>query len=277
MRSLRARYNRDRFVTALLLLGTILAASPLLLLLGYALVEGFTSLNWDFFTKTQKPPGELGGGMAQAIVGTIILNGIGLLLAIPFGLAAGILLSEYPEHPLNPPLRLLSDTLNGMPAILKGLLAYVLIVKPMGGFSGLSGAVALAFIMLPILAKSTESVLRLVPWTIREAGLGLGLPRWRVILSLVFPAARAGVVTGMLLALSRAAGEAAPLLFTAFGNVYMQFNLLQPMDSLPVRLYTYAVSPYDDWHRQAWAAGLVLLGLIVLTSLLARWATRERQ
>jgi phosphate transport system permease protein len=277
MRSLRARYNRDRFVTALLLLGTILAASPLLLLLGYALVEGFTSLNWDFFTKTQKPPGELGGGMAQAIVGTIILNGIGLLLAIPFGLAAGILLSEYPEHPLNPPLRLLSDTLNGMPAILKGLLAYVLIVKPMGGFSGLSGAVALAFIMLPILAKSTESVLRLVPWTIREAGLGLGLPRWRVILSLVFPAARAGVVTGMLLALSRAAGEAAPLLFTAFGNVYMQLNLLQPMDSLPVRLYTYAVSPYDDWHRQAWAAGLVLLGLIVLTSLLARWATRERQ
>lgn len=277
MRSLRARYNRDRFVTALLLLGTILAASPLLLLLGYALIEGFTSLNWDFFTKTQKPPGELGGGMAQAIVGTIILNGIGLLLAIPFGLAAGILLSEYPEHPLNPPLRLLSDTLNGMPAILKGLLAYVLIVKPMGGFSGLSGAVALAFIMLPILAKSTESVLRLVPWTIREAGLGLGLPRWRVILSLVFPAARAGVVTGMLLALSRAAGEAAPLLFTAFGNVYMQLNLLQPMDSLPVRLYTYAVSPYDDWHRQAWAAGLVLLGLIVLTSLLARWATRERQ
>lgn len=277
MRSLRARYNRDSFVTALLLLGTILAASPLLLLLGYALVEGFTSLNWDFFTKTQKPPGELGGGMAQAIVGTIILNGIGLLLAIPFGLAAGILLSEYPEHPLNPPLRLLSDTLNGMPAILKGLLAYVLIVKPMGGFSGLSGAVALAFIMLPILAKSTESVLRLVPWTIREAGLGLGLPRWRVILSLVFPAARAGVVTGMLLALSRAAGEAAPLLFTAFGNVYMQFNLLQPMDSLPVRLYTYAVSPYDDWHRQAWAAGLVLLGLIVLTSLLARWVTRERQ
>jgi phosphate transport system permease protein len=277
MRSLRARYNRDRFVTALLLLGTILAASPLLLLLGYALIEGFTSLNWDFFTKTQKPPGELGGGMAQAIVGTIILNGIGLLLAIPFGLAAGILLSEYPEHPLNPPLRLLSDTLNGMPAILKGLLAYVLIVKPMGGFSGLSGAVALAFIMLPILAKSTESVLRLVPWTIREAGLGLGLPRWRVILSLVLPAARAGVVTGMLLALSRAAGEAAPLLFTAFGNVYMQFNLLQPMDSLPVRLYTYAVSPYDDWHRQAWAAGLVLLGLIVLTSLLARWVTRERQ
>ncbi|WP_018466520.1 phosphate ABC transporter permease PstA [Calidithermus timidus] len=277
MRSLQARYNRDRFMMALLVLGTALAALPLLLLLGYALIEGFTSLNWDFFTKTQKPPGELGGGMAQAIVGTIILNGVALLLAIPFGLAAGILLSEYPEHPLNPPLRVLSDTLNGMPAILKGLLAYVLIVKPMGGFSGLSGAVALAFIMLPILAKSTESVLRLVPWTIREAGLGLGLPRWRVILSLVLPAARAGVVTGMLLALSRAAGEAAPLLFTAFGNVYMQFNLLQPMDSLPVRLYTYAVSPYDDWHRQAWAAGLVLLGLIVLTSLLARWATRGRQ
>lgn len=214
--------------------------------------------------------------MAPAIVGTLLITGVALLMAVPFGIAAGILLAEYPDNPLNPPLRLLSDTLNGMPAILKGLLAYVLVVKTQGSFSGLSGAVALAFIMLPILSKATENVLKLVPWNIREAGLALGLPRWRVVLSLVLPAARAGVVTGMLLAVARAAGEAAPLIFTAFGNSLLTTNLSQPMDALPLRLYAYATSPYEDWHRQAWAAALVLLGLIVMTSLLARWATRQR-
>lgn len=275
MRSLQARYTRDRLILIVVIAGTILAALPLTLVLGYALVNGFSSLNWDFFTKGPKPPGEL-GGMAPAIVGTLIITGTGLLIATPFGIAAGILLAEYPENKLNPTLRLLSDTLNGMPAVLKGLLAYVLVVKAQGSFSGLSGAVAMAFIMVPIIAKTTESVLKLVPWNIREAGLALGLPRWRVILSLVLPAARAGVVTGLLLATARAAGEAAPLIFTAFGNSLLTYNLLQPMDTLPLRLYAYAISPYEDWHRQAWAAAVVLLGLIVLTSLLARWVTRGR-
>lgn len=276
MRGLQLRYNRDRLVLVLVVIGTILAALPLMLVMGYALVNGFSSLNWDFFTKGPKPPGELGGGMAPAIVGTLIITGTGLLLAIPFGVGAGILLAEYPDNPLNPPLRLLSDTLNGMPAILKGLLAYVLIVKTQGSFSGIAGAVAMAFIMIPIIAKTTESVLKLVPWSIREAGMGLGLPRWQVILSLVLPAARAGVVTGFLLAVARAAGEAAPLIFTAFGNTLLTTNLSQPMDALPLRLYAYATSPYEDWHRQAWAAALVLLLLIVITNLLARWATRNR-
>lgn len=276
MRNLRARYTRDRLILIVVIIGTILAALPLTLVLGYALVNGFSSLNWDFFTQGPKPPGELGGGMAPAIVGTLIITGAGLLMATPFGIGAGILLAEYPDNKLNPTLRLLSDTLNGMPAILKGLLAYVLVVKAQGSFSGLSGALAMAFIMIPIIAKTTESVLKLVPWNIREAGLALGLPRWRVIMSLVLPAARAGVVTGLLLATARAAGEAAPLIFTAFGNSLLTYNLLQPMDALPLRLYAYAISPYEDWHRQAWAAALVLLALIVLTSLVARWVTRGR-
>lgn len=276
MRNLQARYTRDRLILIVVIAGTILAALPLTLVLGYALVNGFSSLNWDFFTKGPKPPGELGGGMAPAIVGTLVITGVGLLMATPFGIGAGILLAEYPDNKLNPTLRLLSDTLNGMPAILKGLLAYVLVVKAQGSFSGFSGSLAMAFIMIPIIAKTTESVLKLVPWNIREAGLALGLPRWRVILSLVLPAARGGVVTGLLLATARAAGEAAPLIFTAFGNTLLTFNLSQPMDALPLRLYAYAISPYEDWHRQAWAAAVVLLGLIVLTSLLARWVTRGR-
>lgn len=276
MRNLQARYTRDRLILIVVIIGTILAALPLTLVLGYALVNGFSSLNWNFFTQGPKPPGELGGGMAPAIVGTLIITGTGLLMATPFGIGAGILLAEYPDNKLNPTLRLLSDTLNGMPAILKGLLAYVLVVKAQGSFSGLSGALAMAFIMIPIIAKTTESVLKLVPWNIREAGLALGLPRWRVIISLVLPAARAGVVTGLLLATARAAGEAAPLIFTAFGNSLLTYNLLQPMDALPLRLYAYAISPYEDWHRQAWAAALVLLALIVLTSLVARWVTRGR-
>ncbi|WP_036199593.1 phosphate ABC transporter permease PstA [Meiothermus ruber] len=276
MRNLRARYTRDRLILIVVIIGTILAALPLTLVLGYALVNGFSSLNWDFFTQGPKPPGELGGGMAPAIVGTLIITGAGLLMATPFGIGAGILLAEYPDNKLNPTLRLLSDTLNGMPAILKGLLAYVLVVKAQGSFSGLSGALAMAFIMIPIIAKTTESVLKLVPWNIREAGLALGLPRWRVIMSLVLPAARAGVVTGLLLATARAAGEATPLIFTAFGNSSLTYNLLQPMDALPLRLYAYAISPYEDWHRQAWAAALVLLALIVLTSLVARWVARGR-
>lgn len=276
MRNLQARYTRDRLILIVVIAGTILAALPLTLVLGYALVNGFSSLNWDFFTQGPKPPGELGGGMAPAIVGTLIITGVGLLMATPFGIAVGILLAEYPDNKLNPTLRLLSDTLNGMPAILKGLLAYVLVVKVQGSFSGFSGSLAMAFIMIPIIAKTTESVLKLVPWNIREAGLALGLPRWRVIVSLVLPAARAGVVTGLLLATARAAGEAAPLIFTAFGNSLLTYNLSQPMDALPLRLYAYAISPYEDWHRQAWAAAVVLLGLVVLTSLLARWVTRGR-
>ncbi|MGC8903742.1 phosphate ABC transporter permease PstA [Thermus sp.] len=274
--ALRQRYRVERLMMALVALGTFLAFLVLFLVLAYAFFQGVGALNLDFFLKDMRPPGETGGGLRQAIVGTLIVDGLGLLIALPFGLAAGILLAEYPDHPVNPYLRLLSDTLNGMPAILFGLLAFILVVKPMGGFSGLSGAFALGFLMIPILARSTEGVLSLVPKEVREAGLALGLPRWRVILSLVLPTARAGLVTGVLLAFARAAGEAAPLLFTAFGSPLLELNPLKPMDTLPLRLFVFAISPYEDWHRQAWAAGLVLFGFITLTSLLARWASRRR-
>jgi phosphate transport system permease protein len=274
--NLRRRYLRDRWMMALVVLGTLLSLLVLFLVMGYALVNGVSGLNWDFFTKDMKPPGEVGGGLRQAIVGTLIVDSLGLLLALPIGIAAGVLLAEYPDHPLNPIIRTLADTLNGMPAILKGLVAFVLIVKPMGTFSGISGAVALGFIMIPIITRATEGVLTLVPKEIREAGLALGLPRWRVLISLILPVARAGIVTGAILAFARAAGEAAPLLFTAFGNPFLSTNPFKPMDTLPLRLFQFAISPYQDWHQQAWAAGLVLFAMILLASALARWATRRR-
>ena len=273
---MRGRYLRDRFMLLLLILGTALTLLPLALVLVHALVQGASVLRPELFLQDFAPPGEERGGLRQAILGTLIVDGLALLLAVPIGMAAGILLAEYPEHPINPLVRLMSDTLNGMPAILKGLLAFMLVVKPMGSFSGLAGSLALAFLMIPIIARATAGVLRLVPWSLREAGLALGLPRWRVTLALVLPAARAGVITGILLALARAAGEAAPLLFTAFGNNFFNLDPLKPMDTLPLRLFQYAVSPYEVWHRLAWAAALILVLLIVLTSLLARWATRRR-
>ncbi|MER3450875.1 MAG: phosphate ABC transporter permease PtsA [Thermus sp.] len=273
--ALRARYRRDRFMQALVALGTVMALLVLFLVMAYALLKGFSALNFGFFTQDMRPPGETGGGLRQAIVGTLIVDGLALVLALPFGLAAGVLMAEYKEHPLAPVVRLLGDTLNGMPAILFGLLAFLLVVKPMGGFSALSGAVALGFLMVPIIARATEGVLLLVPKEIREAGLALGLPRWRVILSLVLPTARAGLVTGVMLAFARAAGEAAPLLFTAFGNPFLSFDPSKPMDTLPLRLFQFAISPYEDWHRLAWGAGLVLFALIVLASALARLAIRR--
>ena len=273
--ALKARYRRDRFMQLLVALGTALSLLVLFLVMAYALLKGFSALNLDFFTHDMRPPGEVGGGLRQAILGTLIVDGLALLLALPFGLSAGILMAEYKEHPLAPVVRLLGDTLNGMPAILFGLLAFILVVKPMGGFSALSGSVALGFLMVPIIARATEGVLLLVPKEIREAGLALGLPRWRVILSLVLPTARAGLVTGVVLAFARAAGEAAPLLFTAFGNPFLSFDLFKPIDTLPLRLFQFAISPYEDWHRLAWGAGLVLFALILLASALARLATRR--
>lgn len=273
--ALKARYRRDRFMQVLLALGTILSLLVLFLVMAYALLKGLSALNLDFFTQDMRPPGEVGGGLRQAVLGTLVVDGLALLLALPFGLAAGILMAEYKEHPLVPLVRLLGDTMNGMPAILFGLLAFILVVKPMGGFSALSGSVALGLLMVPIIARATEGVLLLVPKEIREAGLALGLPRWRVILSLVLPTARAGLVTGVMLAFARAAGEAAPLLFTAFGNPFLSFDLSKPIDTLPLRLFQFAISPYDDWHRLAWGAGLVLFALILLASALARLATRR--
>jgi phosphate transport system permease protein len=277
VKNLQARYWRDRLLVALLIALTALVLVPLFLFLGYAVIHGIGALDLAFFTRELRPPTVVDDtGLSQAIVGTLIVDGIALLLAIPIGIAAGIMLSEYPDHPLNPALRILNDTLNGMPAIVKGLVAFALIVRPMGTFSGFAGAVALAFVMIPIIGRATEGVLRLIPWEIREAALALGLPRWRVVLSTVLPAASAGLVTGILLAFARAAGEAAPLLFTSFGNQYMNLDPSRAMDTLPLRIYRLATSPYTHWHDLAWAGALVLLAFIMLASALARLAIRQR-
>ncbi len=273
--NLRRRYLRDRVMQGLVYLGTLAVLLPLFFILYYVFVQGIGALDLAFFTRPPAPPGEGGGGMLPAIVGSLVVDLIALALAAVFGVAAGVLLAEYPDHPLNPFLRLVSDVMAGLPAILMGLVAFVLVVKPMGHFSGFSGAVALALIMVPIITRATEGVLKLIPWEITEAGLALGLPRWRVILSLVLPAARGGILTGLMLALARGAGEAAPLLFTAFGNPFLTLNPLEPMDTLPLKLYVYAISPYEDWHRQAWGAALLLAAAIMVANYLARRATRS--
>lgn len=283
--NLRVRYARDRLMYLLLGLATVLVLAPLVIIIGYVVVNGIAGLDWNFFTQELGSPARAQQGrptgLAHTIIGTIVIDGVALLLAIPIGISAGIMLSEYPDHPLNPPLRILNDTLNGMPAILLGLLSFSLIVKPMGGFSGLAGSVALAFVMLPIMARATESVLSIIPWSIREAGLALGLPRWRVVLSAVMPAARAGLVTGILIAFARAAGEAAPLLFTSFGNNFFPSTargwLFGPVDALPQRLYSLAISPYREWHRMGWAAGIILLSFVIITFVLGRFVTRQRR
>ncbi len=282
--NLRKRYFRDRFMYGLLGLSTVVVLAPLIIIISYVIINGISGLNWDFFTQELGSPARaMQGrptGLVHTIWGTLVVDTLALFLAIPIGVGAGIMLSEYPDHPLNPSLRILNDTLNGMPAILKGLLAFALIVKPMGTFSGLAGAVALAFVMLPIMARATESILSVIPWTIREAGLALGLPRWRVVMSAVIPAARAGLVTGILIAFARAAGEAAPLLFTSFGNNYLPSRwtgwLFGPVDTLPQRLYSLAISPYKEWHAMGWAAGIILLGFVIFAFIVGRLVTRQR-
>lgn len=284
MKSLRQRNIRDRIMEGLLVLSTIVVMTPLLLIIGYVFINGIAAINLDFFTQELGSPARaMQGqptGLIHTILGTLVVDTLALIMAVPVGIGAGVMLSEYPDHKLNPVLRVMNDTLNGMPAILKGLLAFALIVKPMGTFSGLAGGVALAFVMIPIIARTTESALMTIPWSIREAGMAIGLPRWRVILSTVIPAARTGLVTGFLIAFARAAGEAAPLMFTSFGNNYLPHNWLGmifgPIDTLPQRLYSLAISPYTDWHTMGWGAGIVLLTFVITLFAMARILTRQK-
>ncbi|NLW31003.1 MAG: phosphate ABC transporter permease PstA [Fibrobacter sp.] len=281
MKTLRYRYILDRLFLSFLVINTIIVILPLLIMSSYVIVNGISALNLDLFTQELgSPTRAMQGqptGLVHTMAGTLVVDIMALLFAIPVGLGTGILLSEYPDHILNPVLRIMNDTLNGMPAVLKGLLAFVLIVKPMGTFSGISGSAALAIVMLPIIARSTESALSIIPWSIREAGLALGLPRWRVVLSAIVPAARTGLITGFLIAFSRAAGEAAPLLFTSFGNNYLPKHwtgmFFGPVDTLPQRLYSLAISPYEHWHRMGWAAAIVLFGFVVISFVIAHLAS----
>jgi phosphate transport system permease protein len=245
--------------------------SVLFLILGYLIWNGGASLNLNFFTQLPKPVGETGGGMANAIVGSLKLLFLAAIMGLPIGLLTGVYLAEFGGKTFSFVIRYTTDLLNGVPSIVIGIFAYSLVVLPVKHFSTLAGGVALAVMVIPITVRSTEEFLRAVPGNMREAAMALGASKWKTIATVVLPAASGGILTGMLLSLARVAGETAPLLFTAFSNRFWSQGWGQPIASLPVMIYTYAIAPYDDWHRQAWAAGLVLLGLVLVSNLGARF------
>ncbi|HEX4441227.1 MAG TPA: phosphate ABC transporter permease PstA [Thermoanaerobaculia bacterium] len=271
----KTRKALSNVVVALCGAAVLLALVPLFFVFFYVVKQGFSSLNWDFFTKMPKPVGEKGGGMANAIVGTLVLIAIAGAIAIPIGITAGVYLSEYGKQRFASLVRFTADILNGVPSIVIGIFAYGLAVLPVKHFSALAGGLALAFMMVPIITRTTEELLNLVPGTLREGSLALGATRARAAFSVMVPAALPGIMTGILLALARIAGETAPLLFTAFNNRFFTTRLDQPISSLTVQVYTYAISPYEDWHRQAWAGALVLVAVVFIFSVLARVVTRR--
>jgi phosphate transport system permease protein len=254
---------------------TALVILPLGLIVSHLVAKGFRGLELDFFLHNPKPVGEPGGGMANAIVGTLILVGLGSLVAVPVGVGTGVYLAEYGRGRFATLVRYMADVLSGVPSIVVGVAIYGLVVLPMGHFSALAGGVALGILMLPTIIRSAEEVVRMVPHSYREAAIALGAPRWKMIQQVVIPAASAGIVTASLLSLARAAGETAPLLFTALGNRFWSVSLDQPIASLPVFIFDYARAPYDDWNRQAWAGALVLLMLVTLVSALLRLTIRR--
>ena len=254
----------------------LLVLLPLGLVLYQVLKSGIGALNWAFFTQLPKPVGEPGGGMANAILGTFELLGLAALVGVPVGVCGGIFLSEYSYVRLNWWIRFAADVLNGVPSIIWGMVVYALVVVPMKGFSAWAGGIVLGFIMLPLIMRATEEMLRLVPHSYREAALALGIPLWRAIVQIVARTALKGIVTGILLALARVAGETAPLLFTAFGNRYWNHHLSEPIAALPLQIFNYAISPYEDSHRQAWAGALVLLLMVAILDVAVRLITRER-
>jgi phosphate transport system permease protein len=252
-----------------MMLCAIAVLVPLFSILLDLLTQGISAFNLDFFTKLPKPVGEPGGGMANAILGTLTLLGLALLVGVPVGLGSGIYLSEYAGTRFANAVRFITDVMNGIPSIVYGIFAYTLFVLPMKSFSAFSGGLALGIMMIPIITRTTEQFLRMVPAALREAGLALGAPRWRVTLDIVLSTAKGGIITGVMVALARVAGETAPLLFTAFGNRFWQSHLTEPIAALPLQIFAYAISPFEDWHRQAWAGALVLITIIFIVNLLA--------
>jgi phosphate transport system permease protein len=267
------RRGLSHVVVALCALAVLVALVPLAFILFYVVRQGITSLNVNFFTKMPVPVGEAGGGMANSIVGTLYVTGLGGIFAIPIGIISGIYASEYAGTRMASATRFAADTLNGVPSIVVGLFVYTITVLPLGHFSALAGGVALGVMMIPLIMRTTEELLRLVPTSLKEGALALGATRARAVFTVVLPAALPGIMTGILLSLARIAGETAPLLFTAFNNRYFTTSITQPISTLTVQVYTYALSPYVDWHRQAWAGALVLVAIVFGCSLLARIAT----
>ena len=271
---MKNRLLRRKAVNAVMLgltaVSTVLTVSVLFLVLGYLLYNGGRSLDWGFFYKLPLPPGENGGGMGNAIVGSLEMVAMAALLGLPVGFLAGVYLSEFEDRRFAYVVRYVADLLNGIPSIVVGVVAWALVVRPMRGFSALAGSTALSIMLIPIVARQTEQFLREVPQSLREAGLALGASKWKMVATVVVPAGSKGILTGMILGVARISGESAPLLFTALSNQFWAKGILQPTASLPAMIYTHATAPYDDWNRQAWAAGLVLIGMVLTANILAR-------
>ncbi|MFI5196237.1 MAG: phosphate ABC transporter permease PstA [Chitinophagales bacterium] len=277
MRNVHIKYRIGKS-TGFQVLTVVLASSiviPLIAILIYIIKAGITKINWHFLTNLPKPVGEVGGGIANALVGSIIIIAVASIIAIPFGILCGIYLSENSKSRLAYWSRLCIDILQGVPSIVIGIVAYFWLVKPLGGFSALSGSVALAIMMLPIIVRSTEETLKLLPDTLREAAFALGMPFHRVILKVIVPCGISGILSGVMLSVARVAGETAPLLFTAFGNPYLSTNIFKPMQSLPLLIFNYATSPYNDWHDLAWGASCILLIWVLLLNIFTKLITRK--
>ena len=265
---------KSRGMSLLLGVCAVAVISPLFLVLYFLIREGASAIDWNFFTQLPKPTGEVGGGMANAILGTFMLLGMAALIGVPIGVMGGIYLSEYGTDRMNYWIRFAADVLNGIPSIVWGMVIWALLVVPFKTFSAYAGGVALGLMMIPLVMRTTEEVLVLVPQSYREAGLALGIARWKIVTVIVVKAALKGIITGILIATARIAGETAPLLFTALGNNFWSHHLSDPIAALPLQIYNYAVSPYDDWHRQAWAGALVLMAMILGLNIIVRVISR---
>jgi phosphate transport system permease protein len=265
----------NHMMTGLAVFTVILVLAPLIAIFGYLLYRGIGSINWAFLTQTPRPVGEAGGGMANAIVGSAFILALASILGVPLGVGAGIYVAEYGRNRFGDAIRFTADVLNGVPSIVIGIVAYSIVVLYQKHFSALAGGVALAIMMIPTITRTTEDMLLLVPQALREAAYGLGIPRWRATISITLRTATSGVITGIMLAFARVAGETAPLLFTAFGNQFWNLRANQPTAALPLQIFTYAISPYDEWHRQAWAGALVLIILIVSAVAAVRYVVRR--
>jgi len=275
-RTAARRRTADRVMTVLTAASVLIALAPLASVLTYVVIQGASALNWDFFTQLPKPVGETGGGMANAISGSLTLILLASCIGLPVGILGGLYLAELGNGSLGWWIRFTADVLNGVPSIVVGVFVYTLIVVPMKRFSAIAGGVALGIMMTPLVMRTTEELVRLVPTSLREASLALGIPWWITTIRVVLRTATVGILTGVMLAVARIGGETAPLLFTAFNNQFWQTRLDQPIASLTVQLYNYAIAPYDDWHRQAWAAALVLMSITLLLNIAARLIGRPR-
>jgi phosphate transport system permease protein len=269
------RNRKNRFFKGVIIAATVVSTFPLLLILFYIFRQGVASMNWHFLTNLPKPVGEAGGGVANALVGSILILLVSCIIAIPLGIVIGIYLSEEKKSKLGYYCRLAVDVLQGIPSIVIGIIIYEWVVRPMGGFSALSGSVALALMMLPSIIKSTEETLKLLPDSLKEASLALGVPYYKTIMRVIVPTGLSGIFTGVILSIARVIGETAPLLFTAFGNPFMTTNILKPMSSLPLIIFNYATSPYSDWHQLAWGASMVLILMILILNIITKIIQRK--